>query len=375
MSENTHEFFLVALPGLEDLVQAECRDWFPEVEAKAEHGGVSVHMPLSQGLSLNLCLKTPTRILLRLKTFRCRDFPKLYQTVANYPWGELVDPSCSLKVHASTRLSRLKIKKRIESTCVKAWEEHQKKSKLKPRSGQLDLYVRLVNDDCTLSLDTSGERLHKRGRRTWVGEAPLRETIAAALIQMLGRLDPVEEIELVDPMVGSGTFLLEAAVRDQLIDAREFAFEHFKERPSKKPSLQTKRTRIRAFTGFERDTKTMAAAGENLKGLSATDLIAEDFFKARALPEAPRWLICNPPYNERLKVKEPLAELYARLFAKAEEVARPRLACFLLPAKAVKGKFPLPTGWKVLEKRPFLNGGIPVVAFVFARSEVDRSGV
>jgi hypothetical protein len=67
-------------------------------------------------------------------------------------------------------------------------------------------------------------------------------------------------------------------------------------------------------------------------------------------------------------VKEPLAEFYARLFAAAEKVARPDRACFLLPGKAVKGRFPLPAGWKVLEKRPFLNGGLPVVAFVFGRA-------
>ena len=101
-------------------------------------------------------------------------------------------------------------------------------------------------------------------------------------------------------------------------------------------------------------------------------------FDAKPLPPAgskQRWVIANPPYNERIKVKEPLNELYARLFKKAEEVAKPDLACFLLPSKAVKGKFDLPRGWKVLEKRPFLNGGIPVVAFVFGRSDIDRAPV
>ena len=124
-----------------------------------------------------------------------------------------------------------------------------------------------------------------------------------------------------------------------------------------------------SFVGFERDTKAMAAAKENLRGHRGFKFYPDDFFTANPLPEdgVRRWLFANPPYGERIKVKEPLGELYVRLFAAAERVVRPERACFLLPSKAVKGKFALPRGWKVLAKRPFLNGGIPVTAFVFGR--------
>jgi len=376
MSANEpQEFFLVALPGLEDLVQAELREWFPELENKVEHGGVSVQAPLGIGLSMNMALKTPTRILLRMKSFRCKDFPKLYNKIAAFPWKDWIAPDCEIKVHVSTRLSRLKIKTRIEETCTDGWIEYQKQQKVKCVRGKTaDLYVRFVNDECTLSLDTSGERLHKRGQRTHVGEAPLRETIAASLIQLLGRKHAWNipgPVELIDPMMGSGTFLLEAAYRDQLVEAREFAFEKFANQPETKPALSGKRPKIDSLIGFEKDAKTVTAAKTNLKDTSHVTIKKEDFFDAKPLPAAgnrQRWVIANPPYNERIKVKEPLNELYARLFAKSEEVAKPDLACFLLPAKAVKGKFDLPRGWKVLEKRPFLNGGIPVVAFVFGRS-------
>jgi putative N6-adenine-specific DNA methylase len=376
------EFFLVALPGLEDIVQAELREWFPDFESKIEHGGVSVQAPLGEGLAMNMALKTPTRILLRMKTFRCRDFPKLYNKVAAFPWKEWIEPDCELTAHASTRLSRLKIKKRIEEACEDGWIEYQRQQKaVRVRGKKADLFVRFVNDDCTLSLDTSGERLHKRGQRKHVGEAPLRETIAAAMIQLLGRKHAWNlkgNVELIDPMMGSGTFLLEAAFRDEPVEERDFAFEKFAEKPARIPKLAAARPRIDSLIGFEKDAKTLAAAKENLKDTSHVTVKKEDFFDAKPLPPAgskQRWVICNPPYNERLKVKEPLPELYARLFAKAEEVARPDLACFLLPAKAVKGKFSLPPDWKVLEKRPFLNGGIPVVAFVFGRSGVDRDPV
>jgi putative N6-adenine-specific DNA methylase len=373
---NHVEFFVVALPGLEDIVEAEIKDWFPDLETKLEHGGVTVKAPLQQGLAMNLALKTATRILLRVTQFRCRDFPKLFKSVSGFAWKEWIDPSCQLTVHASTRLSRLKIKKRIEETTLEAWQDYQKKQKAKPdKTKPASLYVRIQDDECTLSLDTSGERLHKRGARQHVGEAPLRETIAASLIQLVERkhaTDINRPVEVIDPMMGSGTFLLEAAARDQLVEAREFGFETFASAPSQAPKLNVPTHAIRKLTGYEQDAKTLTAAKHNLQAVSGItlNLHGEDFFKSEPLPKSDhaRWLFANPPYGERLKVKEPLGDFYARLFAAAESKVHPDRACFLLPAKAVHGKFLLPKDWKILEKRKFLNGGIPVIAFVFGRT-------
>lgn len=368
------EFFAVALPGLEDLVEGEVKEWFPDLETKKEHGGVTVMAPLDKGLSMNLALKTPTRILLRLETFKCKDFPKLFQKIESFPWKETVDPSCELTVHVSTRLSRLKIKKRIEETCEDGWRDHQIKNKVKAvRGKKANLYVRFIEDECTLSLDTSGERLHKRGARQHIGDAPLRETIAAAMIQMIAKHHTEGPVEIIDPMMGSGTFMLEAGTRDDLVEAREFAFETFAVKPKQTPKLKTPRPEIKSLIGYELDPKTVKAAENNLRSIAddfSIELHEEDFFKAEPLPAAKmaRWLLANPPYGERLKVREPLLDFYIRLFAAADRVAKPDRACFLLPSKAVKGRFQLPGGWKVLEKRPFLNGGIPVIAFVFGRT-------
>jgi putative N6-adenine-specific DNA methylase len=374
VDKNRFEFFLVALPGLEDVVLAEALEWFPGAEAKAEHGGVTVYAGLGQGLAMNLVLKTPTRILLRVASFRVRDFPKLHKELTKIPWEKWIDPSCELEVKVATRLSRLKIKARIEETCLDAWMDYAAGMKAKTvRGKKASLYVRMLNDVCTLSLDSSGERLHKRGARVFVGEAPLRETTASALIQMTGRTDPdAGEVEIIDPMMGSGVFLIEAAYRDRPVAERDFAFASFANSAGLPPSLSAPRARVVRLTGFEADKKTIEAARANLSGISndyELDLHGEDFFKAKPLPAAKhrRWLFCNPPWGERLQVKEPLRGLYERLFAACESVVQPDRACFLLPSKAVKGKFLLPAGWKVLEKRPFVNGGIPVTAFVFGR--------
>lgn len=371
------EFFLVALPGFESLVQAEVKDWFPEFETRLEHGGVTVSTSLGAGLAMNQALKIPTRILVRVAQFRVRDFPKLFHKVSNVPWRQWIDVKSDLEVQAATRSSRLRMKKRIETTCLEGWQAYQKKNGGQKSSGKkVGLYVRLIDDICTLSLDSSGERLHKRGLRQHIGEAPLRETIAAGLIQLIGQsyeTDAPKTVEIIDPMMGSGTFLLEAAYRDHLIEKRDFAFDMFTSQPEKAPALQATRPVIKSLIGYEMDKKTIQAAKTNLKSVDATintKVIQEDFFSSSPLPETShkRWLLCNPPYGERLKVNEPLAQLYTRLFAAAELVASPERACFLLPSKAVKGKFALPKGWKVLKKLPFLNGGIPVTAFVFGRS-------
>jgi putative N6-adenine-specific DNA methylase len=372
------EFFLVSLPGLEDLLAEEISLWFPHLKPEVIYGGVTVHAPLAEGLAMNLALKIPTRIILRLDRFRARDFPKLYRKLSDLDWGQWLDPSCELTVFAASKRSRLKIKSRIEETCLDAWTDWQRSAGHRPDSKKpAKLYVRVAEDEVTLSLDTSGERLHKRGLRQHVGDAPLRETIAAAMLQMIARSytdEPVPEaVEIIDPMMGSGTFLLEAFGRDALVDARDFGFESFTDAAIEEPKMKAARPKILGGVGFEKDKKAFQAARANLKGLPAEwRMINEDFFKAEPLVNAhktSRWILVNPPYGERLQVQEKLADFYQKLFAACEKIARPDRACFLLPAKAVHGKFMLPSAWEVLEKRRFLNGGIPVVAFLFGRRE------
>ncbi len=369
------EFFLVTLPGLEDLAEAELRDWYPHVDAKIEHGGITVMTSLEEGLSMNMALKIPTRILLRVSRFTCKDFPKLYNKVLDFPWHKWINPESQLKAFASVTASRLKIKKRIEETCEKAWVKYQKEKSVKPAPKQkISLYVRLNDNNCTLSLDTSGERLHKRGLREHIGEAPLRETIAAALIQLVGRHANRETpVELIDPMMGSGTFLLEAAFRDEVLEKREFAFENFAKQPESTPTIKNRLAPIENLIGFEKDPKTLKAAANNIEKSgykSKATLLEKDFFQAEPIAnpkDRQRWILVNPPYGERLKVDEPLGEFYAKLFQTTERIAKPDLCCFLLPSKAASGRLLLPNTWRVLEKRSFSNGGIPVLAFIFGR--------
>ena len=358
------EFFLVALPGLEDLVLKELKDWFPDLEATQEYGGVTAHAPMEVGLSLNLVLKTPTRILLRVASFKCSDFPKLYNKVKSINWSEYLKPETELSAQATARLSRLNMKNRIEKTCLDGYRHFKKDKGYEKSKNKVGLYIRLHKDICTLSLDTSGERLHKRGQRTHIGDAPLRETIAASLLLNLQYLsEETGSVEVVDPMMGTGAFLVEAQGLNEASENRDFNFEYFQSDAINNPVLKVSRADISNSVGYEIDAKSCEAAETN----GVQNILNEDFFKASPLDDSKRWLVCNPPYGERLKVDMPLKEYYEKLFAKCEEVAKPDYASFILPTKSLKGKFNLPGSWKVADKRPFLNGGIAVTAMTFKR--------
>lgn len=410
------DFFLITTPGFEDLTVRELRDWLPEVLAVdvgsretgsivgpvveraipvIERGGVSFKCDLATGLALNTVMKTPTRILLRMAVFGCRDFPRLFRKMAGLPWNTWVEEGQPVEFHVSTHGSRLKMKKRIEETCRAGRQaflkERERKELLVKRGEPVTVFVRLLDDVCTISLDTSGELLHKRGLRPLSSEAPLRETIAASLLLLLEGAAPIGdgvEVELIDPMTGGGTFLMEAAVLHSRVMKRFFAFECCEpllKRAGPLPDLNSRRRNVfRSFIGVEAARKTLTAARANMEGLkkdqgltSTFALLGADFLKLDhpgfielegGGGSSERWVIVNPPYGERIRVEGRLSDFYANLLAQVERLARPARACFLLSAKVSREHLRVPRTWRLVEERRFLNGGIPVVAWVFVRN-------
>lgn len=445
-SENTYEFFLVVAPGFEALAEKEISRHVG-VPVTRERGGLTVHLGLAEGLELNRVLRIPTRILLRLASFGCRDFPKLFKKTAGFPWAEWAPGPVDFV--ASTHKSRLFIKKRIEQTCRDGFEKARKAAgaavggeaaggsgssgrerargnpheratvsgervtsgaaaKRADRTGAskpartsvsdgisrfdaveaATVYVRFLDDVCTFSLDTSGELLHKRGVKTMTSEAPLRETIAAAMLAFMG--EPSSSTVLVDPMVGSGTFFFEAA---GVASNRDYAFEKI---PKYRGLLAQAKSAPRAtrstivgggdtvtaakdtvsppthfarFIGFEIDEKTAEAARENLKsiGVPVTIEVADIFDAKPLVGEESRWLIANPPYGERLKIEGRLKDYYELLFETCERVVQPQRACFVLPDSAKPEKLRAPSRWRLANKLKFQNGGLPVTALLFER--------
>ncbi len=388
-------FFVIAPPGLEDVCERELRWWLPLVAGDEApqvaatlarvRGGIAFDSPPAIGHELNHVLKTPSRILVRVAEFGCRDFPKLFKKVRGLPWNDWDFPrSPTPEVSASSHGSRLKMKKRIEETCADGYRAWRKSAvgdfdeASEPRPG---LFARFDGDVCTLSLDTSGEHLHKRGYRIDTPEAPLRETLAAALLLKLFEAADGRDWSLIDPMAGSGTFLTEAA----LLGARHgrgYAYESFAAvRAGRLPRSAPPRSapaalpRFRALFGIDHSPGALAAAAANAARLPAglaPTYLAGDLLGGIAVPLAADLpqagaLICNPPYGERLKVGGRLDEFYTRMVAVFEERLAPLRVGLLLPAKVEPRRIGWPAAWRRVSETSFSNGGIPVVFHVRER--------
>ena len=205
-------FFATCAPGVEPVLHAEVRA-LKLAKSECQVGGVRFEGEVADGWRANLWLRTAVRVLQRVARFPALDGDALYDGVAGVEWSRFVTPAGTLVVDAQARASALDhtqfIAQRVKDAVV---------DQLRARSGQrpsvdkddpdLRIHLHLYRDRATLSVDTSGASLHKRGWRRYQGPAPLSETLAAAIVLLSGwdRRAP-----LLDPFCGSGTILVEAA--------------------------------------------------------------------------------------------------------------------------------------------------------------------
>jgi putative N6-adenine-specific DNA methylase len=225
------EFFAVTVPDLERVCQNEF-DFFPflNTSSKVVKGGVEFSGKVHRVYEANLYLRTANRIMMRIGSFKAANFRQLEKKLSEFSWELFLNLHISIQVKVSAAHSRLyhtdAVRQRIfeilqkVSCCVP-------KLSMSPEDMIQTLYVRIVDDKVTLSLDSSGEILYKRGIKTHGGKAPLRETTACAALLLAGYNG---HEPLIDPMCGSGTFSLEAAMMALKIPPgwfRQFAFMHW----------------------------------------------------------------------------------------------------------------------------------------------------
>jgi putative N6-adenine-specific DNA methylase len=268
----------------------------------------------------NLWLRSASRILVRVGEVRARAFPELFQRTLRLPWGRFVRPATPLQVRASCHTSRLLHSGRIAETVSAAVARALGTVPVTSADGQL-LLARFVDDRCQLSIDSSGALLHRRGYREEGGVAPLRETLAAGILLLLGWDG---EVPLADPMCGSGTFPIEGALIAGHCPPgalRSFAFMHW---PGYRPGLwqalqqeaaRGRRNSTQAIGGSDRDSEIVAAAGRNAIRAAVADRI--EFMTGELAALAPRMgpglVVVNPPYGGRIGSVSALSALYARM--------------------------------------------------------------
>ena len=306
-------FALVVPPGFEKEALSELRYWQVKAEldsleiGEASNGLVEVKASLNHGFFLNRCLKIPVRIYWRLAEFRCRDFPSLFKKIQKLDWEWL--PVVKTEWSTSSTRSRLKMKKRIAETCEKAMKKVLKRKYPEQTSDEtLQFLVRFVDDICHLSVDTSGELLYKRGVQRFVGEAPLRDNLAAAMLWAMS--DGTEfpaGLTLLDPMAGSGVFLSEGLSLLSINRKRSFAFESF--------GIEIKDQTCECGSAVEKliyndkNKKVVDLADKNLSGAEVQifnkDYLEESsFFQELLAKDKGAWLITNPPYGERIEIQK-----------------------------------------------------------------------
>jgi putative N6-adenine-specific DNA methylase len=314
------EIFLATQPGLEALLAAEARAaGFAQVAETP--GGVTCLGDWSDVWRANLVLRGAGRVLARFASFRVMHLAQLDKRARKVAWGDVLRADVPVAVEVTTRKSRIyhagaaqeRIGRAIAETLGAPVTDH----------AALRLLVRIDDDMATFSLDTSGEPLHKRGTKQAVGKAPLRETMAALFL----RACDFDEAEAVlDPMCGSGTFVLEAAEMATGLApgrARRFAFEDLASFDpvawaSMRDGLAAPRAVQPRFYGSDRDAGAVAGAQGNAERAGVADLCR---FERRAIsdlvrPEGPPGLvIVNPPYGSRIGNRKLLFGLYGALGA------------------------------------------------------------
>ncbi len=368
---DSYELFLIITPGWEDLALKELLLKAPVDKYNVIKGGIELTADIAWIERAHLMLKIPTRILMRVTTFKVRDFPKLYQKFSTLPWTKyLSHPLPQWEISCSK--SRLMHTGRIEETVAKALDEAQKRQPLsrdweKKNYSPQTFYIRLVDDQLTLSLDLTGDFLYKRGLMTIKGEAPIRENYAAAMAwEILSNLD--QKVTLVDPMCGSGTLLIEALTFHQPLHLRPFAFEtapFYKGRLLKKTE-ETTPLPIEEARGFDLNADLLMKAKAELRmPLPLIFTEKDSVLSALKLPEN-SIMICNPPYGERIKIEGKRGSFLQNAWKKFLEDDRPLRFGWVLPSD-MDDLFSKAPGYRQIQKRQFKNGGMAVTFWIWER--------
>ncbi|MDD4973523.1 MAG: hypothetical protein PHY93_04190 [Bacteriovorax sp.] len=384
-------FFIVYPMDLEDLGLAELKEKFVQhfsadtfTLVSLIPGGLEIDCPQHIGLSLNTVLRTPTRILLRLGEFKCRDAPKLYQKISKFNWSPWLIGQTPDVISAATN-SRLfdsrKIEKAIQDGVLQYYRHKPVKKKYLEHLALVDLknlpkiYFRAVDDICTLSLDTTGERLHKRHEKTLTGLAPIRESLAALLLRELQshmRTTDAATYTLIDPMCGSGTFLLEAHESNAVTTGRDFSYLHtpvafddktiLKKLEKKEKSLLEP---FKEFLGFEVNPEVVKQALKNCEG-TKIKIEAGDLFQGAPQINNHSVVIINPPYGIRVGERGSGEEeinlpYYLKVIAAIKKKFSPELLGIIVPNDY---KLKSNKDFTIHSARAFKNGGLEVVFYV-----------
>lgn len=323
--KNSFEMLAKTLFGLEEILAGELKN-IGAKDVVVRNRAVSFMGDKALMYKANLYLRTALKILVPIRKFKVRSEDDLYQLMGHIKWTKYMSVSDTLAVDGTvnspyfthSQYIALKTKDAIVDQFRKRFNERPSVDTEYP---DLRINVHISNETCTVSLDSSGEPLNKRGYRIRRDIAPLNEVLAAGMIMLSGWEG---KSNLIDPMCGSGTILIEAAMIALGIPAcimrKEFAFEFWKDFDSDlwndilDEAEKHKNFFDHKIYGADMSTKAFLIAKENIKnaGLSRVIKLAIKDFEDFEPPEEPGVVITNPPYGERIQ-PEDINRLYAMM--------------------------------------------------------------
>ena len=392
-------FFASTAPGLESIAAGELKTL--GARGRQEIGGVAFAGDLDRLYDANLWLRTASRVVVRLGQFHASTFYELERRARKLPWAKFLPASGPVRLRVTCRKSRLYHSDAVAERVMAAISESasrsisvsaegfndergdaenaeeaehaedsngiESRSQIGEEASQLFI-VRIVHDEVEVSADSSGELLHRRGYRKEIAKAPLRETLAAAMLLASGwrKSEP-----LLDPMCGSGTIPIEAALLARGIAPglhRKFQFMSWptfdeglwnevlgKARDSMTNSIE----RIR---GSDRDAGAINAAERNAEraGVAdtiqfSTEAVSGSIAALEDVEKGTGWILTNPPYGVRMGESDDLRNLYARLGTELRAKQGWRAGILTTDAALIRQ-----TRLSLVPRFSTRNGGIPV---------------
>ncbi len=319
-----YTFLATAAFGLEGVAANELKRM--NIPARAENGGARFEGSLLDAYRANLCLRTADRVLLVLAEEKVRTFEDLFQLVSRIQWENFLTKDSSIHVSGKCVRSQLMSVRDCQAISKKAIVQRlMQKLRVNrlPETGVVyPIDVAIVNDTARITLDLSGDALNRRGYRTWNGEAPLRETLAAALVD----LSPWRRgMRLYDPCCGTGTLLIETAIKAVDRPAglrRAFACESY----AFMPQQDMKALRAELSSSYQEDT-AFEIGGSDINpealdlcrrhirqaGFDGRIQLSQQDLRTLQLNGEPGVFLLNPPYGERLSDQKSARELYREI--------------------------------------------------------------
>jgi putative N6-adenine-specific DNA methylase len=367
ISARVHDFFAVCPPGLKTVCKKELENLSPDIlEIQPLPGGVAFKSKLSLACLANLSLGSPSKILMRVASFKAENFKTLEKKIKQIDWELFLPGNTDLDIQATVHKSRLYHSGAIEERALAI---------IQPRlftpgeKSKQSLLIRGDHDQFELSLDMSGTLLFKRGIKKKVTTAPLRENLAFAILKTLGFSSG--DI-LMDPMCGSGTFSIEAAMIRANIPPGFFRSFAFQDWPGfRKENFNYLKSEVQKAFTLETDIKIFASDIDDSALSLLEDAIGQhgflksiqqrnaDFFdiKPDQFTSQKGVLVLNPPYGKRLGKEMDMNRFFSEIGRKLAADFKGWRVGIIYPEKKLAKVIGLP-----LQPMPFFHGGLDLYA-------------